>query len=204
MIALRRAIDVLLVAWLAAILAVALAHHLAPASGARVLAIGAGSVGPATPIGSLVLAVERDPSAIVVGDRVALHLPASTIATHWISGIVEHGDERWFETGGGRDAALIAADRIFGRIEVVVPLAGHLLTMLSSPLGTVALLSIAAALWLAAWLIEDGIRSRTRVHRPPSRIRIERLSGAPGSATRPRRHDRAIRALDQARGRAPR
>ncbi len=204
MIALRRLLDVLLVAWLAAILAVALAHHLAPASGARVLAIAAGSVGPASPIGSLVLAVERDPSAIVVGDRVALTLPAGTIVTHRISAIVEHGDERWFETGGGRDAALIAADRIIGRVEVVVPLAGHLLTMLASPLGTVALLSIAAALWLAAWLIEDGIRSRTRVHRPTSRIRIERHTGAPGSATRHGRQARAVRVLDQARGRAPR
>ena len=166
MTAIRRVIDLLLLAWLATILVVGLSIHLAPALGGRVLAIRTGSMEPAIPVGSLVVAIAADPARLVEGDVVAISLRAGTIVTHRVDAIVLQDDRRSFRTRGDAndlaDPVLIVPDQLVGRIELVLPWLGYVLAMLVTPLGVVAVASIVASLWLAAWLLDEYHDRRPR------------------------------------------
>jgi signal peptidase len=166
----RRGLDLVLVALVVAVVLVGLASYLAPAVGGRALAIRSGSMVPAIGVGSLVIAVPVDPAAVRIGDVVTIGLPSGVILTHRVEEIVQQDDRRMFRLRGDAnpspDPALVTQDQLRGRVDVVIPLLGYLAAMLSSPVGVVALLLIAATLVVAGWFLDDLTEDRPSRARP--------------------------------------
>jgi signal peptidase len=161
----RRGLDLALVALVAAVVVVGLVTFLAPAVGGRAFAIRSGSMVPAIGVGSMVVALREDPARLHVGDVVAIELPAGTVLTHRIEGIVQQDDRRMFRLKGDAnpapDPTLVTQDQLLGRVVVAAPGLGYLLAMMSTPVGALALVLLGGQLVVGAWLLDElgGARS---------------------------------------------
>jgi signal peptidase I len=157
----RRTIDVLLVALIAAVLvAVVLARGLPLLTGGTSFVVAGGSMEPAIPIGSVVLDTPVDAEDLRPGDIVSLQTgSAHAVFTHRIVRIVALPDGLYVETRGDAnpavDPSLVSVRDVIGRVTVSVPYAGFGVALLSSIQGVLFVLSLAALLLVAAWLLES-------------------------------------------------
>lgn len=157
-----------------------------PATGHPVLIVAGPSMEPALPLGSAIVLERVGPTALAVGDIVSLRTgPAQAVFTHRITRIVEREGIPWIETRGDANAevdpSLTSSDAVMGRVAVSLPLAGYLLTLVSSPIGVVFALSLGGLLLVAGWLLDDVAAARARRRREAGTpvIRGRRRMGTP-------------------------
>ncbi|HLO35204.1 MAG TPA: signal peptidase I, partial [Candidatus Deferrimicrobium sp.] len=158
--ALPRIVDLVLIALIIVVLLGVILGRGAPLVGRQSIVIGGGSMEPAIGLGAAIVVRPTDPSVLAVGDVVSLHVGAEqTTYTHRIVAIVDRSDGRWIRTKGDAnptpDPTLVPATAVIGRVELVIPLAGYLLALLSLPMGVLFVLGLAATLLAIAWLLES-------------------------------------------------
>jgi signal peptidase len=208
--ALRRLLDALLIALILVVLVGVVLGKLVPLTGRETIVIGGRSMEPTLPLGSAVVNAPVDPATLAAGQIVSLKAgPQNTLYTHRIIAVVDRADGRWVRTKGDanpeEDPTLVPSSAIVGRTELVIPLAGYLIALLSMPAGVMFIVGLAASLLAGAWLLEsvesDGSRPRSAAPVPtdrsrsgepiavrPARLQLAngapnpRLTGAPSSA----------------------
>jgi signal peptidase I len=193
----RRVLDALLLALIVVVLGGVVLGKLVPLTGRQTIVIGGGSMEPAVPLGSAVIIKPVDASALAVGDIVSLKAgPQNALYTHRIVAVIDRPDGRWVQTKGDanadQDPTLVHASAVVGRTEMVIPLAGYLIVLLSIPAGVLFLIGLAASLLAGAWLLESlepewvvkGI-ARPLPRRPFSGEPIAARPGAPKPVTGP-------------------
>jgi signal peptidase len=156
----RRVLDGLLLALIVVVLGGVVLGKLVPLTGRQTIVIGGGSMEPAVPLGSAVIIRPVDASELAAGDIVSLKAgPQNTLYTHRIVAVIDRPDGRWVQTKGDanadQDPTLVHASAIVGRTEMVIPLAGYLIALLSIPAGVFFLVGLAASLLAGAWLLES-------------------------------------------------
>jgi len=156
----RRVLDALLLALIVVVLGGVVLGKLVPLTGRQTIVIGGGSMEPAVPLGAAVIIKPVDAGALIVGDIVSLKAgPQNTLYTHRIVAGIDRPDGRWVQTKGDanadQDPTLVHASAIVGRAEIVIPLAGYLIVLLSIPTGVLFLIGLAASLMAGAWLLES-------------------------------------------------
>jgi signal peptidase len=131
--------------------------RLAPLTGRQLFIIVGGSMEPAIPIGSLVLATPTDPMAIVVGDVVTIRADNGVVVTHRVSQVVDQEDGRYFGLKGDAnlspDGGLVPARAIVGSAGQYLPYAGYAQSFLSKFAGLLAVMSVLGLLWVAYMLL---------------------------------------------------
>jgi len=154
----RRLLSVAFAVLAIAVLGVGVGARLAPAAGYELFSIRSGSMEPAVPVGSLAI-VARDASALKEGEAVAFRLRSEVVVTHRIVEVIETDAGTFLRTQGDAnedpDPSLVPATAVVGPVQVSLPLIGFLLAMLAMPIGLVAILSVAATLITAIWLLEE-------------------------------------------------
>jgi signal peptidase len=158
--ALRRVLDLALVALVAVALAGVFFGRILPLLGPTTLVVRGPSMMPSIPVGALVVANPVDPAALAVGDVVSLRVgPEQAIFTHRVSRVVLRQGEVWIETRGDANAepdpAIIPASSVIGRVSATVPLLGYLVALLSTLSGALLLVAVAGALLMATWILES-------------------------------------------------
>jgi len=193
----RRVLDALLLALIIVVLGGVVLGKLVPLTGRQTIVIGGGSMEPAVPLGSAVIIKPVDAAALKVGDIVSLKAgPQNALYTHRIVAVIDRPDGRWVQTKGDanadQDPTLVHASAIVGRTEVVIPLAGYLIVLLSIPAGVLFLIGLAASLLAGAWLLESlepewvaKGTARPLPRRPLSGEPIAARPGAPKPVTGP-------------------
>jgi signal peptidase len=189
-VALRRVVDVGLVALILVVLAGLVIGKGASLVGRQSIIIGGGSMEPALGLGSAIVVKPVAAAELAVGDIVSMRVgPDRTTYTHRIVAVVDRPDGRWIRTKGDANAdpdpSLVPATAVIGRVELVVPLFGYLLALLSLPVGVMFVIGLAATLLAIAWLLESlepEPRPRRRPDRGPA---IDPGSGEPAGAALP-------------------
>ena len=159
-IALRRIVDIGLVALILVVLAGIVLGKGAALVGRQSIIIGGGSMEPALGLGSAIVVKPIAAAELAVGDIVSMRVgPDRATYTHRIVAVVDRPDGRWIRTKGDAngepDPSLVPATAVIGRVEFVVPLAGYLLVLLSLPMGVMFVIGRAATLLAVAWLLES-------------------------------------------------
>ena len=154
----RRLLSVAFAVLAIAVLGVGLGARLAPAAGYELFSIRSGSMEPALPVGSLAV-VATGATNLAQGQAVAFRLPSGVVVTHRIVEVVDTDTGTYLRTRGDAnedpDPSLVPATAVIGPVQVSLPLIGFLLAMLGMPIGLVAILSGAATLITASWLLEE-------------------------------------------------
>jgi signal peptidase len=177
-VALRRIVDIgLVVVVLVVLVAIGLARG-APFIGRQSIVIGGGSMEPTIGLGSAIVIHAVDPATLRVDDIVSMRVgPGQATFTHRIIAVIDRQDGRWIRTKGDANATsdptLVPTTAVIGRVELVVPLAGYLVAVLSLPTGVMFVLGLAATLLAIAWLLES-------VEPEPTEGRPERIRGSIG------------------------
>ncbi|MEA2607123.1 MAG: signal peptidase [Chloroflexota bacterium] len=159
-VALRRIVDIGLVGLILVVLVGIVIGKGAPLVGRQSIIVGGGSMEPALGLGSAIVVKPVAAAELAVGDIVSLRVgPDRTTYTHRIVAVVDRSDGRWIRTKGDANAdpdpSLVPATAVIGRVELVVPLFGYLLALLSLPLGVMFVIGLAATLLAIAWLLES-------------------------------------------------
>jgi signal peptidase len=189
-VALRRIVDIGLVALILVVLAGVVLGKGAPLLGRQSIIIGGGSMEPALGLGSAIVVAPVAAGDLAVGDIVSLQVgPDRTMYTHRIVAVVDRPDGRWIRTKGDANAtpdpSLVPATAVVGRVELVVPLFGYLLALLSLPVGIMFVIGLAATLLAVAWLLESLEPEPRPTRRPGAGPAIEPGSGESSGAARP-------------------
>ena len=186
----RRMLDVLLFALIAVVLVGVVLGKLVPLTGRQTLAIGGRSMEPAVPLGAAVIIGPADPGSLAAGDIVSLKAgPQNALFTHRVVAVVDRSDGRWVRTKGDanpeEDPTLVPVSAIVGRTELVIPLAGFLIALLSIPAGVLFLIGFAATLLAGAWLLES-LEPAGAASRRTAALSLDRLlPGEPIALRRP-------------------
>ncbi|HEX5040229.1 MAG TPA: signal peptidase I [Candidatus Limnocylindria bacterium] len=143
--------------WLVALVAVvglAVWSHLA-----TLVIVAGGSMEPAIPRGSLIQPVAVDAEDIGVGDVVTVRADNGALVTHRVVRAAKLPAGLHLELQGDAnetpDPVLVAASRVVGRVDYVVPGAGYLLSMLTTWTGVLAVVALFAAALIGLSLLED-------------------------------------------------
>ena len=154
----RRVVETLFAAVVGA-LVLWVAANLAPVAGHGVFAVRSGSMNPALEVGDLVVTRLVDPSEIEPGDVITIAAGDRAVVTHRVVAVQATDDGPVFTTRGDANATpdpvAAKAEQLHGRVDWRMPLLGYVLAMIAMPAGIVALVSIAAALLTAAWLLDE-------------------------------------------------
>lgn len=121
---------------------VLIALAIGPRTGAyRTVSVLTGSMRPTMPPGSLVVVVPVEPASLAVGDVVTFEAPTvdHPVVTHRIVQVVESGDQPVIRTKGDANNAPDAwaariSDGPAWRVKMVVPHAGHVISVLRGPI----------------------------------------------------------------------
>jgi signal peptidase I len=155
----RRALEVVLLAYVVGVVGLALAARAAPIAGWGMYAVRSASMAPALAKGDLVIVDPVAAGEVRPGDVVTMAVRPGTTVTHRVVSVVPNDDGPLFTTKGDANATAdpvaVRADQLQGRADMRVPLLGFLLAMLAMPSGVIALLSIGASLATAIWLLDD-------------------------------------------------
>lgn len=155
----RRIVEALFAAVVVCALGLWVATHLAPVAGNGVFAVRSGSMNPALEVGDLVVTRLVDPSEIEAGDVITIRTNGGAVITHRVVAIQAADDGPVFTTRGDANATpdpvAARAGQLHGRVDWRVPMLGFVLAMIAMPVGILALVSIAAALLTAAWLLDE-------------------------------------------------
>jgi signal peptidase len=153
----RRALDLLLVVAVLAVVVTAALQLLTPLAGGRVLVIGGGSMEPTIDRGALALAFPA--ASYGIDDVVTVQQGGATPYTHRITRLADLKGVPHVETKGDANAApdpaLVPTAAITGRITLDVPLLGYVATLLGSAVGLAGFLAVCAAVLILVWVIED-------------------------------------------------
>ena len=149
---------------LGVLLAVLIGMRVASMDGRSVLIIRGGSMAPAIPLGSLVVAEPVDPRALSISDVVAYRAGSGSLVTHRITQIYDGAGELRFQMRGDAnptpDPVLATGSAIVGRAVFWIPLAGYVVAYLSLPGGLASYLALIGMFFLAGWLIDLLERER--------------------------------------------
>jgi signal peptidase len=155
----RRGVEALFAAVVVSALGLWVVTHLAPVAGHGVFAVRSGSMNPALEVGDLVVTRLVDPSEVEPGDVITIGTGGRVVVTHRVVAVQATDDGPLFTTRGDANATpdpvAARADQLHGRVDWRVPLLGFVLAMIAMPVGILALVSIAAALLTAAWLLDE-------------------------------------------------
>jgi signal peptidase len=115
---------------------------------------------PAIGLGSAVVVEPVAPTSLAVGDVVSLRSgPGHAIFTHRVIRIAQGDGGIWVETQGDANAApdpaLTPAGDVIGRVSVVIPKIGFLISVLSTPVGALFFVALGLLLLTAAWTAES-------------------------------------------------
>jgi signal peptidase len=161
----RRAVGLIEIALFVVLIGLFLFTRLAPLTGRELFIVGGGSMEPAIPIGSLVVATRTDAMTVSVGDVVTLRADSGVIVTHRVSRVVDLAEGRFFETKGDAnlspDSALVPARELVGVAGRYVPYAGYAQVFLSTVPGMIAAFSalgVLLLLYLLLDMVEPGAR----------------------------------------------
>lgn len=155
----RRAVGLLWLVVLVALLAPVVVSHIAPRTGRSIFIIRGASMTPTIPLGSLIAVAPVDPKAIAVGDVITVKGANKVVYTHRVVAINNAIDEPRFVLKGDAndapDGGLAEVRHIVGRVESFAPVLGYLLALLSTPSGVISAMSMLGCLLLSYWLLED-------------------------------------------------
>ena len=181
--AIRRTLDVLLIAVILVVLAtIAIARIIPSVTGGSTFVVGGGSMEPTIPFGSVVIVTPVDTSDLHVGDVVSMRVgKAEAVFTHRIVRLVPRDDGLWIETKGDNNAkpdpSIIPASTVVGRLQVSIPYAGYAVRLLSTGPGVLFLLAIGVMILAGAWFLEslelDQEVARRRAARARAALSIE-------------------------------
>ena len=176
----RRILDILLIVLIGLVLATLVIAHVIPVvTGGATFVVGGGSMEPTIPVGAAIVALPVSAEELVVGDIVSLRAGEQrAIFTHRITRVVYRDGHPWLETMGDAnedpDPSLVPATSVIGRVEIMVPWAGYLVTILGSIQGIVFLVSLGVLVLAGAWLLEmleddlaESLRRRPRAGLAP-------------------------------------
>ena len=176
----RRILDILLIVLIGLVLATLVIAHVIPVvTGGATFVVGGGSMEPTIPVGAAIVALPVSAEELVVGDIVSLRAGEQrAIFTHRVTRLVDRDGHPWLETMGDAneapDPSLVPATSVIGRVEVMVPWAGYLVTILGSIQGIVFLVSLGVLVLAGAWLLEmleddlaESLRRRPRAGLAP-------------------------------------
>jgi signal peptidase I len=185
----RRLLDALLLALIVVVLAGVVLGKLVPLTGRETIVIGGQSMEPALPLGAAVIIRPVDSGALATGDIVSLRAgPQNTLYTHRIVAVVDRPDGRWVQTKGDANAeldpTLVPAGSIVGRSEMVVPLLGYLIVLMTIPAGILFLIGLAASFLAGAWLLES-LELEPHERRPGGPFPTDRVIKGEPMAARP-------------------
>ena len=186
----RRTLDVLLGVIIVVVVAIVVVARVIPVvtSGATFV-VGGGSMEPAIPTGSLVIATPASAAQLAPGDVVSVRVgEKQAVFTHRIVRLAERDGATWLETKGDAndepDPSIIPATSVIGRVVVTVPYAGYVVWLTSTVPGLMFVLSLAVLVLAGAWLLEsmelDDERGRRRATRA-----LSMASESPGSEAVP-------------------
>jgi signal peptidase len=156
----RRTLDLLLVALILVVLATITVARIIPSvTGGSTFVVDGGSMEPAIPLGSVVIALPVAPGDLRVGDVVSVRVgQKEAVFTHRVVRLVPRPDGLWIETKGDAnptpDPSILPATAVIGRLSVSIPYAGYALRLLSSAPGVLFLLAFGVLLLAGAWLLE--------------------------------------------------
>jgi signal peptidase len=157
----RRTLDLLLVALILVVLATITVARIIPSvTGGSTFVVDGGSMEPAIPLGSVVIALPVAPGDLRVGDVVSVRVgQKEAVFTHRIVRLVPRPDGLWIETKGDAnptpDPSILPATAVIGRLSASIPYAGYALRLLSSAPGVLFLLAFGVLLLAGAWLLES-------------------------------------------------
>jgi signal peptidase len=131
-----------------------------PLLGYRATVVTGGSMEPAIPLGSLIIAKRSTPDTLAQGDIISFRrVGATTTVTHRIVAAREENGQRYFATKGDANGTADPGEMSFTtnvyRVVTDVPYAGFVVGFARSPLGLL-LLFVAPALALVAFQLSDG------------------------------------------------
>jgi signal peptidase I len=153
----RRTVGLVGVVLLVLFIGLSVVTNLSPLAGREVFTIVGGSMEPAIPLGSLVVATRTDPMTIEAGDVVTIRADNGTVVTHRVTQVVDLPEGRAFELKGdaneAADGGLVPARAIVGLADLHVPFAGYARRFLSTTTGLVAALAALGAVGLVYQLL---------------------------------------------------
>ena len=188
----RRGLDLALVALIALVVSSLLIARVVPMlTAAPVLVVGGASMEPSIHLGSVAIDQPVTAADLAVGDVVSLKVgPKQVIFTHRITRLVPRDDGLWIETKGDNNAtidpSIVPATDVIGRVQVVIPLLGFVVQVLSTPSG-LALTFMAGAVLLglafALELAEEELTDTEPTLRPVRVHSLRRVRPAEPGAT---------------------
>jgi signal peptidase I len=148
----RRVVSFIWLVLLTLLIGLSVLTNLAPLTGHQLFIITGGSMEPAIPVGSLVVASRTDATKVAVGDLVTVRADNGVVVTHRVTRVADLPDGRFFETRGDAnpspDASLVPARAILGAVDGYVPYAGFAQLFLSTTPGMIAALAVLGAIGL--------------------------------------------------------
>ena len=159
--AIRRTLDVLLIAVILVVLATITVARIIPSvTGGSTFVVGGGSMEPTIPFGSVVIVTPVNPADLHVGDVVSMRVGKDeAVFTHRIVRLVPRDDGLWIETKGDNNAkndpSIIPASTVVGRLQLGIPYAGYAVRLLSTGPGVLFLLAIGVMILAGAWFLES-------------------------------------------------
>ncbi|MDQ3938044.1 MAG: signal peptidase I [Chloroflexota bacterium] len=169
----RRTLDLVLVALVVVVVALAVASRVGPMLSWHLLAVRGGSMEPAIPLGALIVVDEAGSNHIGVGDVISFRTSNGPLMTHRVIRIADVPSGRWYETKGDAnlhpDPVLVPATSVVGPVRFSVPALGLIVAMLSAPIGIFSLLSIMGTLLTASLLLDEIAPSRSARRVGPAR-----------------------------------
>ena len=157
----RRTLDVLLGVIILVVVAIVVVARVIPVvTGGATFVVGGGSMEPAIPTGSLVIATPVAASQLAPGDVVSVRVgEKQAVFTHRVVRLVDREGGTWLETKGDAndepDPSIIPATSVIGRVAVTVPYAGYAVWLTSTAPGLMFVLSLAVLVLAGAWLLES-------------------------------------------------
>jgi signal peptidase len=165
---LRMMRSALRLAWVAiaiGLVGVALLPHVITAVHRDMYIVRGASMQPSIPLGAVIIVEPVDPATVAVGDVITFRASNDTVVTHRVVALPV-ADSTEFATKGDAstsdDPIPVPASALIGRVDMVLPGLGILLTLLASTVGTVAALSLVGGLLLAIKFMDELLATLRR------------------------------------------
>ena len=139
--------------------------HLVGLVGRELYVVGGGSMEPAIPLGAAVIVRPIATGELRVGDVITFRGVNGTVITHRIVGVPSDAGgsvQTKGDANGAVDPSLVTPLDVIGSVDIVIPVAGGVLTTLATTLGLVATLALLGGLLVAVWFMDELIRSVQR------------------------------------------
>jgi signal peptidase len=154
---LRRAANVLGVVVLIALVAPFVVYGVPQVVGAdQSFVVLSGSMEPAMSPGDVVVVRDAAVGSIAAGDVITYRTDSATPTTHRVIEVVEADDGTAYLTKGDAnedpDSGLVTHDRVIGTVFLTIPLLGHAIAFVNTPVGFAAVVVIPLVLFVGAEL----------------------------------------------------